>query len=128
MINLNITERRQNTVLILDLEGKIRLGEGCQEFRKTLRFLVENGERKILLNLARISYIDSSGLGELVAGFMLLQKNEGELRLVHLTKGVRELMLMTKLLTVFEVYESETEAVAGFNTPSLKLAYLEKAA
>ena len=122
MTNLNITERRDDDVLILDLEGKIRLGEGCAELRKTLRFLVENGEKKILLNLANVSYIDSSGLGELVSSYITLRKNEGEIRLIHLSKNIHELMLMTKLLTIFEVYDNEREAIESFETPSIKSA------
>lgn len=118
MNNLNITERRRDSVVVLDLKGNIRLGESNVELHKTLRQLMEKGEKKILLNLAQVSHIDSSGLGELVAGYTTLQKNKGELKLLHLTTRVRELMIITKLLTVFEVYESETEAVNSFQTVS----------
>ena len=120
MANLNIKERRNNDVLILDLEGKIRLGEDCSDLRKALRSLVENGEKKILLNLADVSYIDSSGLGELVASYISLQKNEGEVRLVNLSPNVHELMVLTKLLTIFEVYDNETDAINAFMVPSFK--------
>ena len=114
MTNLIITERRNGSVTVLDLQGNIRLGEGNIELHNILRFLVEKGERRVLLNLAEVSYIDSSGLGELVAGYTTLQKNQGELKLLHLTMRVRELMVITKLLTVFDVYDSEAEAVNSF--------------
>lgn len=123
MSNLSITERRENSVLILDLDGKIKLGEDCANFRKALRFLMEHGDKKILLNLEKVSYIDSSGLGELVAGYITLQKNEGEIRLVNLSSNVHELMVLTKLLTIFEVYDNETEAISAFDVPSFKSTY-----
>lgn len=114
MNNLNISERRNGSVTVLDLKGNIRLGEGNIELHNTLRLLVERGEKQVLLNLAEVTYIDSSGLGELVAGYTTLQKSGGELKLLHLTQRVHELMVITKLLTVFEVYEDETEAVNSF--------------
>ncbi|HVE58796.1 MAG TPA: STAS domain-containing protein [Pyrinomonadaceae bacterium] len=118
MTNLIITERRSGSVTVLDLKGNIRLGEGNIELHNILRFLVEKGERRVLLNLAEVSYIDSSGLGELVAGYTTLQKHQGELKLLHLTVRVRELMVITKLLTVFDVYDSETEAINSFQPES----------
>jgi anti-sigma B factor antagonist len=118
MNNLNITERRSGSVTVLDLQGNIRLGEGNIELHNILRFLVEKGERRILLNLADVSYIDSSGLGELVAGFATLQKNGGELKILHLTGRVHELMVITKLLTVFEVFDNEQEAIDSFQADS----------
>lgn len=123
MKKLNITERRRNDVLILDLEGNIRLGEGCAELRKTLRFFMVKGERKIILNLAKVAHLDSSGLGELVAGFTNLQRNGGTLKLTNMTERVNELMIMTKLLTVFDVYENEAEALKNFTGVSVKAAY-----
>lgn len=116
MKNLNITERRDGNVIILDLEGNIRLGEGSTEFRQLIRQLVQSEEKNILLNLARVSYIDSSGLGEIVAGFTSLQKIDGRMKLLHLTRRVNELMMITKLLTVFEVYDNEPEALKSFQT------------
>jgi anti-sigma B factor antagonist len=118
MNNLNITERRNGSVTVLDLKGNIRLGEGNIELHNILRFLVEKGERRVLLNLAEVTYIDSSGLGELVAGYTTLQKHQGELKLLNLTMRVHELMVITKLLTVFEIFESETEAVNSFQAVS----------
>lgn len=121
MNNLKIEERRINNVLILDITGKLRLGEGSAEFHTAIRKLAESGEKRIIINLANVSYIDSSGLGELVAGYTALKKNDGELKLLHLTTRVRELMVMTKLLTVFDAYEDEAEAVKSFESSSTKL-------
>lgn len=115
MNNLNITERRSDSVVILDLEGKIRLGTGNLELHQALRLLVERGEKKILLNLANVSNIDSSGLGELIAGYATLQKTGGDLKLLNLTDKVSELMMITKLLTVFEVYDNEADAIGSFD-------------
>jgi anti-sigma B factor antagonist len=118
MSNLNITERRSDSVVILDLQGKIRLGEGNLELHQTLRLLVERGEKRILLNLADVSNIDSSGLGELIAGYATLQKNDGDLKLFNLTDRVNELMVITKLLTVFEIYDNEADAIDSFGGAS----------
>lgn len=118
MKNLNITERRNGLITILDLDGKIQLGEDSAELHKELRFLVEKGEKKILLNLAKVSYIDSSGLGELVSGYSTLLKNEGELKLFNLSDKVHGLMTLTKLLTIFDIYENEAEAIDSFTSKS----------
>ena len=116
MSNLNITTRRAGPVVILDLAGQIRLGETNINLHKAVRELVDSGEKKVLLNLAEVTTIDSSGLGELVAGHATLEKNGGEMKLLHLTDRVAELMMITKLLTVFDVFENEEIAVASFGT------------
>lgn len=118
MTNLNITERQDDIITILDLDGKIRLGDGSTELREAIHLLIKKGEKKVLLNMANVSHIDSSGLGELVSGYNNLQKNGGELKLFHLSDKVHELMTITKLLTVFEVYESEAAAVKSFDYPA----------
>ena len=118
MNNLHITERRNGSVTVLDLKGNIRLGEGNIELHNILRFLVEKGEKRVLLNLGEVTYIDSSGLGELVAGYTTLQKNGGELKILRLTERVHELMMITKLLTVFDVFDNEDEAVSSFQAIS----------
>jgi anti-sigma B factor antagonist len=118
MKNLTITERRTDSVTILDLKGNIRLGEGSRELHEAIRLIVVKGEKEILLNLANVSYVDSSGLGELVAGYTTLQKSGGEMKLLNLTERVSELMVITKLLTVFEVYEDEEQAVNSFQNAS----------
>jgi anti-sigma B factor antagonist len=123
MSNLNITERRNDLIVILDLEGNIRLGDGSAELHEALRLLVEKGNRKILINLADVSHIDSSGLGELVSAYTTLRNAGGELKLLNLSNRVHELMTMTKLLTVFDVYENEPEAIQSFNDKSAKASY-----
>lgn len=123
MTNLKITERRNDAVTILDLVGDIRLGEGAADFRKAIRLLAEKGDKKILLNMAGVSHIDSSGLGELVSGYTIFHKAGGELKLFHLSDRMHELMTMTKLLTVFDVFDDETEAVESFAGKSLKSVY-----
>lgn len=118
MKNLSITERRTGSVIILDLKGNKRLGEGSRELHKAIQLIVEEGEKQLLLNLAEVSYIDSSGLGEIVAGYSTLQKIGGEMKLLNLTDRVSELMVITKLLTVFEVYEDEDHAINSFQDAS----------
>ncbi|HEX9961963.1 MAG TPA: STAS domain-containing protein [Pyrinomonadaceae bacterium] len=122
MKKLNISERRSGKVIVVDLEGNIRLGDGSMEFRRLISQLAQNGEKKILLNLARVTYIDSSGLGEIVAGFTSLRKVDGRMKLLHLTQRVNELMMITKLLTVFETFDDETEAVGSFEKDSENIA------
>jgi anti-sigma B factor antagonist len=114
MSTLKITTRHSGSVAIVDLDGQIRIGETNINLHKTIHELVDSGERSVLLNLANVTHIDSSGLGELVAGHATLEKNDGEMKLLNLTQRVTELMMITKLLTVFEVFENEAEAVASF--------------
>lgn len=118
MKNLSITERKVKDVTILDLAGSIRIGDDSSKLRNALRKIEGDGAKNILLNLAEVSTIDSSGLGELVASFVSIKKNGGELKLFNLTERVSELMVITKLLTVFDVFETEEEAVAGFESVS----------
>ena len=120
MKNLSITERSSDLITILDLEGNIRLGDGSAELHEALRLLVEKGAKKILLNLANVAYIDSSGLGELVSAYTTLHKAGGELKLFNLSERTHELMTMTKLLTVFDVYDDESAAIQSFNNQSAK--------
>jgi anti-sigma B factor antagonist len=128
MTNLSITERRSDDLIILDLDGKIKLGEGCAELHKALRFLIETGETRVLLNLEKVSYIDSSGLGELVSGYAAFKRTGGEMKLLHLSPGVHQLMTLTKLLTVFDVYENETTAVENFDIPLAKAVRVSRLA
>lgn len=118
MNKLTIIQRHHQDVTILDLAGNVKIGEDIVKLRQALRVLITEGEKKILLNLAGISQIDSSGLGELVAGYISLQKSGGELKLLNLTKRVNELMMITKLLTVFDSFEDEQEAIISFQTTS----------
>lgn len=114
MAELNISERRVGDVTILDMDGKITIGEGSVALRTAIRRLLEEGKKKILLNLAKVGYIDSSGIGELVSSYTAINKESGELKLLNLTQKLQDLLTITKLLTVFDVYESEEEALASF--------------
>lgn len=116
MKNLNINDRQVGNVTVLDIDGNIRIGEGSTELQKAIRRLLQEGQKQILLNLSRVTYIDSSGLGELVAGHVAMGKSGGRIKLLHLTHRVRELMTITKLLTVFDAYEDESEALDSFKT------------
>jgi anti-sigma B factor antagonist len=99
---------------MVDLSGRIALGEGSALLRKTIRDLLEAGNTRIILNLGDINYIDSSGIGELVSGFTAVRSRKGELKLLNLTRKVKDLLQITKLFTVFEVYTDEHEAVRSF--------------
>src|SRR5207253_10234007 len=114
MSNLNIHERRIGGVTILDMDGNIRIGGANVALQKALRSLVDEGRNQIVLNLARVAYIDSSGLGELISGHVTLSKKGGQIKLLHLTQRLHELMTITKLITIFEVYDDESEAVDSF--------------
>lgn len=118
MSNLIIKERHNDNISVLDLTGKLRLGEGSLEFHDAVRQLIEQGRKNIVINLENVSSIDSSGLGELVSGYVAVTKSGGRINLLHLSKRVHELMFMTKLLTVFDVYDNEREAVGSFNAPA----------
>jgi anti-sigma B factor antagonist len=111
---LFLTLREVGNVTIVDLSGRISLGEGSALLRKTIRDLLENGQMKILLNLGDVNYIDSSGIGELVSGFTAVRNREGELKLLNLTKKVHDLLQITKLFTVFDVYTDESTAVRSY--------------
>lgn len=119
MNKLNIIERHHEHVTVLDLAGKIKMGDDLVKLGMALRFIVGEGEKNILLNMAGISYIDSSGLGELISVYNAVQKSGGELKLLHLTDRVSQLMIITKLLTVFESFDSEEAAINSFQTGAL---------
>ena len=114
MAELNMKERQAGDVTVLDMDGKITIGEGSVALRSAIRRLLEEGKKKVLLNLAGVSYIDSSGIGELVSSYTAINKDGGQLKLLNLTQKTLELLTITKLLTVFDVYESESEAMNGF--------------
>ena len=117
MSNLSISERQMSGVTIVDLDGKITLGETNRQLHEALRRLVAEGKQKILLNLAKVTSIDSSGLGEIVAGFSTVSASGGSLKLINLPERVVDLMTITKLYTVFDIYESEADGIQGFETP-----------
>ena len=114
MAELNIKERQAGDVTVLDMDGRITIGEGSVALRTAIRRLLEEGKKKILLNLGGVGYIDSSGIGELVASFTAANKEGGQLKLLNLTQKLRDLLAITKLLTVFDVYESEQDALGSY--------------
>ena len=114
MAELNIKERTAGDITILDMSGKITIGDGSVALRGAIRRLLEEGKKKILLNMEGVSYIDSSGIGELVSSFTSIGKEEGQLKLLTLSKKLKDLLGITKLLTVFDVYESESDALSSY--------------
>lgn len=114
MVNLYINESRVGDVAVLDLKGRIRVSGANLVLLRSIRCLADEGKNKILLNLAGVTHIDSAGLGELISSHLTLSNKGGELKLVHLTEGLRELLTITKLLTVLDVYDDEPDALASF--------------
>ncbi len=115
MADITISERQAGDVTILDLDGKVTIGEGSVALRNAIRRLLGDGKSKILMNLGGVGYIDSSGIGELVSSFTAVNKEGGTLKLLNLTQKIQDLLAITKLLTVFDVYEDEPSALSSFN-------------
>ena len=113
-MSVKLTTRQVGDVTVIDAAGRITLGEGAIAFRETIRDLASKGNQKVLLNLYEVSYIDSSGIGELVSGFTTVRNQGGHLKLVGLTKRIQDLLQITKLYTVFDVYENEASAIQSF--------------
>jgi len=113
-VALQGTCREINDVAIIDFSGKITLGEGSSTLRRTIKDLIDKGHRKIVLNLYDVDYIDSSGIGELVSGYTTVRNANGELKLLHLTKRVHDLLQITRLFTVFDVQSDEENALRSF--------------
>ncbi len=113
-MNLKTSTRQIDGVTIVDCSGRITLGEGSVVMRDVVKDLLGKGQKKILLNLGDVNYIDSSGIGELVAAFTTVRNQGGELKLLNLTKKVHDLLQITKLYTVFDVKDDETSAVKAF--------------
>jgi len=112
---MQIEERAVGDVVVLDLKGKITLGEGDELLKDKVNSLVNQGQKKIVLNLADVPYIDSAGLGEVVRTYTTVSWQGGSLKLLNLTKRITDLLSITKLLTVFETFETEKEAVRSFS-------------
>ena len=112
---MTITERKSGDVTILDVEGKILLGEGDVQLKRKIDEVIERKEIKLLLNLANVPYMDSGGLGEIVRSYTTVKRAGGELKLLNATKRISDLLTITKLITVFEIYEEEGEAVKSFS-------------
>jgi anti-sigma B factor antagonist len=113
-VSVKLNTRQVGDVTVIDVSGRITLGEGSSALRDALRELTAKGNKKILLNLGDVSYIDSSGIGELVSGFTTVANQGGTLKLLNLTKRVKDLLQITKLYTVFDVHEDEAHAVRSF--------------
>jgi anti-sigma B factor antagonist len=111
---MQIEERVVGDVTILDLKGKMTLGEGDELLKDKINSLIHQGQKKLLLNLEGVPYIDSAGLGEIVRTYTTVSRQGGSLKLVNLTKRITDLLSITKLLTVFETFDSEKDAVASF--------------
>ncbi len=114
-MSMKASTRQVDGITIVDLSGRITLGEGSVVLRDTIKDLLGKGQKKILLNLGDVSYIDSSGIGELVSAFTSVRNQGGELKLLHLTKKVHDLLQITKLYTVFDVKDDEASAIAAFS-------------
>ena len=113
-MSMKVTTRQVDGITILDLSGRITLGEGSVQLRDSVRDLLSKAQKQILLNLADVNYIDSSGIGELVSAFTTVRNQGGDLKLLNLTKKVHDLLQITKLYTVFDVKDDEASAVASF--------------
>jgi anti-sigma B factor antagonist len=111
---MTITERKNGDVTVLDVDGKILLGEGDVQLKRKIDELIERQEQKLLLNLANVPYMDSGGLGEIVRSYTTVKRAGGELKLLGVTKRINDLLTITKLVTVFEIFDSEDEAVKSF--------------
>ena len=113
---MKIEERALENVVILDLKGKLTIGEGDELLKGTIQKLMDQGHNNLLLNLEDVPYVDSAGLGEIVRTYTTVSRQGGSLKLVNLTKRITDLLAITKLLTVFDTFESEAEAVSSFQS------------
>ncbi|HKX31370.1 MAG TPA: STAS domain-containing protein [Blastocatellia bacterium] len=113
-MQLEIKERPVGEIVVLDLIGKITIGEGSVQLRDAVSRLLESGRNRIVLNLGSVSYVDSSGIGELVSRYTTTKNTGGKLKLLNLPKKIKDLLMITKLLTVFEIYEDEETAINSF--------------
>ena len=114
MTELKISERQVGPVTVLDLSGNITIGAGGKELSGAIRGLVEQGRDRILLNLSKVVYVDSCGLGNMVSGYNRVRRAGGQIKLLNLTAGVRDVMTITKLVTVFDVFEEESAALKSY--------------
>lgn len=112
---MDIKERVVDGVSVLDLSGKIVLGEGDGQVRERIKDLLSDGQKKILLNLGDVSYVDSAGLGALISSYTTTKREGGQLKLVNLTKRIQDLLAITKLITVFDTYDTEQEAIDSYS-------------
>jgi anti-sigma B factor antagonist len=113
---MEIEERSLESVVVLDLKGKLTIGEGDELLKERINNLMQQGHRNLLLNLENVPYVDSAGLGEIVRTYTTVSRQGGKLKLVNLTKRITDLLAITKLLTVFDTFESEADAVSSFDS------------
>ena len=111
---MRIEKRKKSGVVILDLKGKILIGDGIDELRESINNVVQENEKKLLLNFEHVPYLDSTGLGEVVRSYTSLKKEGGSVKIINLTNKVRDLLSVTKLITVFETFEDEDKAIESF--------------
>lgn len=116
---MQIAERSAGDVTILDVDGKMTLGDGAEVLKDKINALVGQGRKKLVLNLAAVPYIDSAGLGEIVRTYTTVSRQGGSLKLLNLTKRIEDLLSITKLLTVFETYDNEADAVRSFTSANV---------
>lgn len=113
-MSMKATTRQVDSVVVIDVSGRITLGEGCVQLRQLIRDELAKGNKQMLVNLAEVTYIDSSGIGELVSAFTAVSNQGGQLKLLKLTKKVHDLLQITKLYTVFDVHDDEAKAIGSF--------------
>ena len=114
MAELDVKERQAGDVTVLDLSGEVRIGDSSVALRDSVRKLADGGKNKVLLNLAGVKYMDSTGVGELIANYTTIKRQGGQLKLLNLTDRIQNLLVITKLLTVFDSYDNEAEALKSF--------------
>ena len=113
-VSMKVIVRLVDSVTIMDVSGRITLGEGCTQLRELIREQLGKGNKNVLLNLGDVSYIDSSGIGELVSSYTAVSNQGGQLKLLNLTKKVQDLLQITKLYTIFDVHDDEAKAITSF--------------
>lgn len=113
-MSMKVTTRQIDSVTIIDVGGRITLGEGCTQLRQLIREHLSKGDKNLLVNLGDVTYIDSSGIGELVSAFTAVSNQGGQLKLLNLTKKVHDLLQITKLYTVFDIHDDEAKAITSF--------------
>jgi len=113
-VSMKATIRQVDSVVVIDISGRITLGEGCAQLRELIRDQLTKGNKKVLLNLADVTYIDSSGIGELVSAYTAVSNQGGQLKLLNLTKKVHDLLQITKLYTVFDIHDDEAKGISSF--------------
>ena len=116
-MSMKATIRQVDSVMVVDISGRITLGEGCAQLRELIRDQLTKGNKRVLLNLADVTYIDSSGIGELVSAYTAVSNQGGQLKLLNLTKKVHDLLQITKLYTVFDIHDDEAKAISSFQKP-----------